>query len=133
MDIETNSDSECYFPTLLFSRIYVLFSSVQSLSHVRLFVTPWTAALQASLSITNTQSLLKFMSIESVMPSNHLLVITFSSCLLSFPASGSFLMNRLFTSGSQRIGASASVLPVNIQDSFPLGLTGLISMQRSRI
>ena len=48
------------------------FSSVQSLSHVRLFVTPWTVAHQASLSITNSQSLLKLMSIESVMPSNHL-------------------------------------------------------------
>ena len=51
----------------------VHFSSVQLLSHVRLFVTPWTAAHQASLSITNSQSLLKLMSIESVMPSNHLI------------------------------------------------------------
>ena len=50
------------------------FSSVQLLSHVRLFVTPWTAARQASLSITNSQSLLKLMSIESVMPSNHLIL-----------------------------------------------------------
>ena len=50
------------------------FSSVQSLSHVRLFVTPWTAAHQASLSITNFRSLLKLMSIESVMPSNHLIL-----------------------------------------------------------
>ena len=49
-------------------------SSVQLLSHVRLFVTPWTAAHQAFLSITNSQSLLKFMSIESVMPSNHLIL-----------------------------------------------------------
>ena len=48
--------------------------SVQSLSHVRLFATPWTAAHQASLSITNTQSLLKLMSIKSVMPSNHLIL-----------------------------------------------------------
>ena len=51
-----------------------MFSSVQSLRHVRLFVTPWTAACQASLSITNSQSLLKLMSIESVMPSNHLIL-----------------------------------------------------------
>ena len=51
-----------------------LISSVQSLSHVRLFVTPWTAAHQASLSITNSRSLLKLMSIESVMPSNHLIL-----------------------------------------------------------
>ena len=58
-------------------------------------------------------------------------VVPFSSCLLSFPASGSFPMSRLFMSGSQSIGASASaaVLPVNIQDWFPLGLTGCISLQ----
>ena len=54
--------------------IHLLFSSVQSLSHVRLFVTLWTAACQASLSITNSQSLLKLMSIELVMPSNHLIL-----------------------------------------------------------
>ena len=66
----------------------VQFSSVQSLSHVQLFVTPWTAAHQASLSITNSQSLLKFLSFESVMPSNHLILChPFSSCLQSFPAS----------------------------------------------
>ena len=51
------------------------FGSVQSLSHVRLFATPWTAACQASLSITNSQSLLKLMSIELVMPSNHLILL----------------------------------------------------------
>ena len=66
------------------------FSSVQSLSDVRLFATPWTAACQASLSITNSESLLKLMSIELVMPSNHLIpVVPFSSHLQSFPASGS--------------------------------------------
>ena len=55
-------------------------------------------------------------------------VVPFSSCLQSFPASGSFPMSQLFTSGGQSIGfsASASVLPMNIQDCFPLGLTGLI-------
>ena len=52
----------------------VQFSSVQSLSHIRLFVTPWTVARQASLSITNSRSLLKLMSIESVMPPNHLIL-----------------------------------------------------------
>ena len=68
------------------------FKSVQSLSHVWLFVTPWTAAYQTSLSITNSQSLFKLMSIEFMMPSNHLILcIPFSSCLQSFPASGSFL------------------------------------------
>ena len=66
----------------------IQFSPVQSLSHVRLFVTPWTAARQASLSITNPQSSLKLGSITSVMPSNHL--IPFSSHLQSFPASGLF-------------------------------------------
>ena len=53
---------------------FLLHASIQSLSHVRLFATPWTAECQTSLSITNSQSLLKLMSIESVMPSNHLIV-----------------------------------------------------------
>ena len=61
----------------------VQFSSVQSLSHFQLFATPWTAALQASLSITNSQSILKLISIESVMPSNHL---TFCFPLLLLPS-----------------------------------------------
>ena len=56
-------------------------------------------------------------------------VIPFSSCLQSFPASGSFPMSQFFASGGQSIGASASVLPMNIQDWFPLGLTGWISLQ----
>ena len=56
-------------------------------------------------------------------------VVPFSSCLQSFPASGSFLMSLFFTSGGQRIGALPSVLPMNIQGCFPLGLTGLISLQ----
>ena len=101
-------------------------SSVQSLSHAQLFLYPWTAAHQTSLSITTSQILLKLMSIASVMPSNHL--ILFSSCFQSFPASGSFLMSQLFPSGGQsiRVSASTSVLPMNIQDWFPLGLTGLI-------
>ena len=84
------------------------------------------------LSITNPWSLLKLMSINSVMPSNHLIsVVPFSSCLQSFPTSRSFLMSQLFASGGQCIGttASASVLPMNIQVWFPLGLTGLISLQ----
>ena len=84
--------------------------SVQSLHHVLLFTTPWTAACQASLSITNSQSLLKLMLVESVMPSN------FSSCLQSFPASWFFQMSQFFSSGSQSIGVSPSVLPMNIQD-----------------
>ena len=62
-------------------------------------------------------------------------VIPFSSCLQSFPASGSFLMSQFFTSGGQSIGvsASASVLPMNSQDYFPLGWTDLISMQSKRL
>ena len=108
------------------------FGSVQSLSRVQLSETSWTTARQASLSTTNSQSLLKLISIESVMPSNILFsVVPFSSCLQFFPASGSFPVSQFFTSGGQRIGvsASASVLPMNIQDWFPLGWTGLISLQ----
>ena len=102
-------------------------SSVQSLSHVPLFATPWTAARQASLSITNSRSSLRLTSIESVMPSSHLVfVVPFSSCPQSLPASESFPVRQFFQSGGQSIGASASasVLPMNIQDWFPLGLTG---------
>ena len=72
------------------------------------------------------------MSIESVIPSNHLVpVIPFYPCLQSFPASGSFLMSQIFTSGGQSVGASASssVLPMNISDWFPLGLTRSYSLQ----
>ena len=80
---------------LIKNRDSVQFSSVQSLSHVQLFVTPWTAAHQASLSITHCQSLPKPMSIESVMPSNHLILYR-PLLLQSFPASGSFQMSQLF-------------------------------------
>ena len=94
----------------------IQFSSVQSLSCVWLFATPWTTAHQASLYITNSRSLLKLMSIGSVMPSNHLILCyPLSSCIQSFPASGSFLKSQFFTSGGQSIGASvsSSVLPMN--------------------
>ena len=104
---------------------------VQLQSHVWLFVTSWTAAHQASLSFPISQSLLEFMSIESVIPSNHLILCHPLLLLPSiFQALESFPMSRLFTSGGQTIGASASasVLPVNIQGWFPLGLTGLISL-----
>ena len=106
--------------------------SVQSLSHVQLFATPWTAAHQASLPITNSWSLLKLMSIESVMPSNHLILCHPLLLLPSiFPSIRVFSNKSVFASGGQSIGASASasVLPMNIQDWFPLGLTGLISLQ----
>ena len=111
-------------------------SSVQVLSRVWLFATPRTAACQASLSITKSQSLPKLMSIELVMPSNiSSSVIPFSSCLQSFPASGSFQMSQLFASGGQSIGVSASisVLPMDIQDWFPLGWTGWISLQSKEL
>ena len=99
----------------------------------QLFVTPWNAACQASMFITIPQSLLQLMSIESVMPSNHcILCHPLSSCLQSFPASGSFPMSWLFASGGQNIGVSASVLQVNIQDWLPLGLTGSCSPRDSR-
>ena len=104
-------------------------SSVQ-FSRVQLFETPQTAARQASLSTTNSRILLKCMSIELVMPSNHLILVVPFSHLQSFPASGSFPMSQFFASGGQSIGASAlaSVLPMNIQDRFPLGWTGLTSL-----
>ena len=89
-------------------------------------------AQQASLSFTLSWSLLKLMSIVLMIPSNHLSsVASFSSCPQSFPASGSFPMSQLFISSAQSFGvpASASVLPMNIQGWFPLGLTGLISLQ----
>ena len=105
--------------------------AVQSLSCVRLFVTPWTAALQASLTFTISRSLLKVMSIEWCHPTISSSIIPFSSCLQSFSASGSFLMSWFFTSDGQSIGASALalVLPMNIQDWFPLKLTGLTFLQ----
>ena len=103
----------------LLLNLYAEFGSVQSLSCVSLFVTPWTAAHQASLSITNSQSLLKLMSIVSMMPSNHLILCW--PLLLPpsiFPSNRVFLMSKFFASGGQSIGASASasVLPVNTQD-----------------
>ena len=107
-------------------------SSVQSLSHVRLFVRLWTAARQTScLSPTlgvypNSCPVSRWchLTISSS-------VIPFSSCLQSFPISGSFPMNLFFASGGQSIGVSAStlVLPMNTQDWFPLGRTSWISLQ----
>ena len=108
------------------------FSSVQSLSHVWVFETPWTAAHQASLSITNSRSSPKFMCIELVIPSSHLILCCPLLLLLPIlPASGSFPMSQLFTWGGQSIGisASASVLPINIQDWSPFRWTGWISLQ----
>ena len=106
-------------------------SSVQSLSRVQLFVTPWTTARQASLSITSFQGLLKLMSIESVMPSNHLILC----CpLLLLPSV--FHRIRVFSSESAlRIrwskywSFSFNISPMSTQDWSPLGWTGWISLQ----
>ena len=106
--------------------------SVQSLSRVWLYVTPWTTARQAFLSITNSQSSPKPMSIESVMPSNHLILWHPLLLLPSiFPSIRVFSMSQLFAWGGQSIGVSAStsVLPMNTQDWSPLGWTGWISLQ----
>ena len=107
-------------PSAQFSRSFV-FESLRP---------PWTAARQASLSIINSQSFLNLMSIESVMPSNHLILCHPLLLLPSiFPSIRIFASSQFFISWGQRIGASASVLPMDIQDWFPLGLTGLISLQ----
>ena len=116
--------------------IGIIFVIVQSFSHVQFCVIPWTAAHQASLlSFTISWSLLKLVSIEWMIPSNHLIYfhpLLLLPCLSHFPASGSFPVSRLFTSGGQSIGVlaseSVSVLPMNIQGWVPIGLTGLISL-----
>ena len=97
---------------------------VQSLNCIWLFARPWTAARQASLSFTISRSLLEQAN-KWCHPTIWSPVVRFSSCPQSFPASGSFPMSQLFATGGQSTGASASasVLPVNIQDWFPLGLT----------
>ena len=112
--------------------ISVMLRSVHLLSLVQLFATPWTVAHQASLSITNSQSCSNSCPLSWwCHPPISSFVVPFSSCLHSYPAARSFPMNQFFTSDGQSIGASASasVLPVNIQDWFPLGWTGWISLQ----
>ena len=105
-----------------------------SLSCVRLFVTPWAAARQAALPplfpgvCSNLCPLSRWCH-----PTISSSVTPFSSCHQSFPASGSFAMNRLFASGGQSFGASASVLTMNIQGWLPLVLTGLISFSNTLI
>ena len=111
------------------------FRSVQLLSHVWLFETPWTTVRQASPSITNSQSLLKLMSIELVMPSKHLILCR----PLLLPPS---VIPRIRVFSNESVlcirwpkywsSASASVLPMNIQDLFPLGWTYWISLQSKR-
>ena len=120
----------CIFSSVM-GKPLLHFSSVWSLSRVRLFASPWNAARQASLSITNSSLPNSCPLSRWCHPTVSSSVVPFSSCPQSFPASESFPMRQLFASGSQntRALASASVLPMNIQDWFPLGLTGLISLQ----
>ena len=105
-----------------------LFIVLQLLSCVQLFATPWTAAQQVSLSSTSSNSCPLNQWCHPTVSSS---IIPFSSCLQSFPESGSFPMSQLFASGGQniRVSTSASVFPMNIQGRFPLELTGLISLQ----
>ena len=112
--------------------LLTVFNSVQSLSHVQLLETPWTIACQVPCpspipGASSNSSLLSQWCHPAISSS----IIPFSSCLQSIPASGSLPVSQSFTSGGQRIGvlASALVLLMNIQDWFPWGLTGLISLK----
>ena len=118
-------------PFLRYDDIFIVV--VQLLSHVRLFVTLWTAACQASLSITNPRAYSNSCPLRQwCHPTISSSVVPFSSHLQYFLVSGSFQMSQLFVSGGLSTGvsasASASVLPMNIQDWFPLGLSGWISL-----
>ena len=117
---------------MAFSFSSVQFSSVQSLSRVRLSATPWIAACQASLSITISRSSLRLTSIESVMPSSHLILgRPLSSCPQSLPASESFPMSQFLAWGVKSTGASAlaSFLPKKSQGWSPSEWTGWVSLQ----
>ena len=105
---------------------------VQLFCRVQLFVTPWMAAHPASLSFSISQSLLKLMSMELMMPSSHLSLCRPLLLLPSiFPSIRVFSNERLYAAGGQSTGASAaaSVLPMKIQNRFALGWTGLIPLQ----
>ena len=115
----------------------LFFSSIQSLSHVRLFATPWTTTCQVSLSITNSWSLPKFMSIESVMPSNHLIL-----CHLPLLLPSIFASIRVFSNEPAlcirwpkywSFNTLTSVLPLNTQDWSPSGWTGWNSLQSKEL
>ena len=127
---------ELSFIPLLQWRFFSLahqFSSVQPLSHVRLFATPWTAARQASLSITNSRSPHKPMSIKLVMPSNHLLLLLpsiFPSIRVFSNESALRIRWPKYLSFSFNI---SPVLPMNTQDRSPLGWTGCMSLQSKGI
>ena len=109
-----------------------IFSSVQSLRRVQLFEVPWITPPQASLSITNSRSSPKLMSIELVMPSSHLILCHPLLLLPQIPPSiRVFPMSQLFARGGQSTGVSAlaSVPPMNTQDWSPLGWTSWIPLQ----
>ena len=114
----------------------MIISSIQLLSHVWLFATPWIAAarlpcLSPTPRACSNSRPLSWWCHPTISSS----VIPFSSWLQSFPASGSFPLSQFFVSGGQNIGvsASASVLPMNIQDWFPFELTSLISLQSKEL
>ena len=129
------------FPKASFQQFYVIFfivqfSLVQSLSRIWLFVTPWTAAHQVTRSITNSQSLLKLMSIESVMAFNHLILCRPLLLLPPIPPSIRVFSNEsaLCIRWPRYWSSSFSISPsMNIQDCFPLGWTGWISLQSKGI
>ena len=107
-----------------------IFQSVQSLTCIWLFTMPWTTVHQASLSITTSRACSNpCPSSQWCHPTISSSVVPFSSCLQSCRASGSFPMSHFFASGGKSIGASASVLPMNIQEWFPFGWIGLIFLQ----
>ena len=115
---------------------HIQFSSIQSHSHVQLFATPWTAACQASLSLINSWNYLNSCALSRwCRPTISSSVVSFLSLLQSFPASGTFQISQFFIWSGQRIGVSAlaSVLPMNIQDWFPLGWTGCVNWPRKSL
>ena len=123
---------EIFPPNISFILLYLQFSSVQSLSCVQLFATPQTAARQSSLSITKPGTYSNSCPLSRwCHPTTSSSVVPFSFHLQSLPASGPFPMSQFFPSSGQRIrvSASASVLPMNIQDWFPWELTAWISLQ----
>ena len=119
----------CCRPRGMYIREYSV-SSIQSLSCVQLFATWWTAAHQASLSIINSQSLLQLMSIEFVMPSNHLFLCHPLLLPSIFPSIRVFSNESVLCIRRPEYWSFSfsTVLAMNIQDWFPLGLTGLISL-----
>ena len=130
-----NLSNYMYFLNLYFILEHSRFSSVQSLSSVQLFATHWTAALQTSLSITNSRSSLQLSSSQWCHQAISSSVVPFSSCPQSLSASESFPVSQLFTWGGQSTGVSAlaSFLPKKSQDWSPLEWTGWISLQSKRL